>query len=116
MRGSPLPGKAAERRGSMPRKVSGNHPLIRYFFEHPFGTETALVPPRRYGKAPSHPPPREALIRTLGVSLVAIAAVVASLTIVRQRQEEPARDKEKRPESSPAAVDLDLERLRAAGF
>jgi hypothetical protein len=66
--------------------------------------------------APSHPPPREAPIRTLGVSLIAIAAVVASLTIARQRQEEPARDKEKRPESSPAAVDLDLERLRAAGF
>jgi hypothetical protein len=66
--------------------------------------------------APSHPPPREAPIRTLGVSLIAIAAVVASLTIARQRQEEPARDKEKRPEHSPAAVDLDLERLRAAGF
>jgi len=52
----------------------------------------------------------------LGVSLVAIAAVVASLTLVRQRQEDPARDKEKRPDLSPAAVDLDLERLRAAGF
>lgn len=62
------------------------------------------------------PPPREAPIRTLGVSLIAVAAVVASLTIVRQRQEEPVRDKEKRPQHSPAAVDLDLERLRAAGF
>ncbi|HEU0055375.1 MAG TPA: hypothetical protein VFQ39_19440 [Longimicrobium sp.] len=62
------------------------------------------------------PPTREALIRTLGVSLVAIAAIVASLTIVRQRQDEPVRDKGKRPEHSPAAVDLDLEQLRAAGF
>lgn len=56
----------------------------------------------------------EALIRTLGVSLVAIAALVASLTLVRQQKEEPGRDKEKRPEHSPAAVDL--EQLRAAGF
>jgi len=59
---------------------------------------------------------REALIRTLGVSLVAIAAIVASLTVARQRQEVPSRFREKRPEHSPAAVDLDLEGLRAAGF
>jgi hypothetical protein len=52
----------------------------------------------------------------LGVSLVAVAAIVASLTLVRQRQELPVRDKDKRPEHSPAAVDLDLEQLRAAGF
>ena len=55
-------------------------------------------------------------IRTLGVSLVAIAAIVASLTVARQRQEVPSRFREKRPEHSPAAVDLDLEGLRAAGF
>jgi hypothetical protein len=52
----------------------------------------------------------------LGVSLVAIAAIVASLTVARQRQEIPSRFREKRPEHSPAAVDLDLEGLRAAGF
>jgi hypothetical protein len=52
----------------------------------------------------------------LGVSLVAIAAIVASLTVARQRQEVPSRFKEKRQEHSPAAVDLDLEQLRAAGF
>jgi uncharacterized membrane protein len=52
----------------------------------------------------------------LGVSLVAIAAIVASLTVVRQRQEEPGREKAKRPDYSPAAIDLDLEQLRAAGF
>ena len=56
----------------------------------------------------------EAPIRTLGVSLVAIAAIVASLTVVRQLQEQPERTKEKRPESSPAAVDLD--QLRNAGL
>jgi hypothetical protein len=56
----------------------------------------------------------EAPIRTLGVSLVAIAAIVASLTVVRQRQDQPERAKEKRPETSPAAVDLD--QLRNAGL
>jgi hypothetical protein len=52
----------------------------------------------------------------LGVSLVAIAAIVASLTLVRQHQEVPLRAKSKRPEHSPAAVDLDLQQLRAAGM
>jgi hypothetical protein len=56
----------------------------------------------------------EAPIRTLGVSLVAIAAIVASLTVARQLQEQPERAKEKRPEISPAAVDLD--QLRNAGL
>ena len=50
----------------------------------------------------------------LFVSLVAIAAVVASLTVVRQLQEQPDREKDKRPEISPAVVDLD--QLRSAGF
>jgi hypothetical protein len=57
---------------------------------------------------------REALIRTLSVSLVAVAAIVASLAVVRQRQEEPARGRERRAEPSPAAVDLD--QLRNAGL
>jgi hypothetical protein len=61
-----------------------------------------------------HPHQQEAPIRTLGVSLVAIAAIVASLTVARQRQEQPERAKEKRPENSPAAVDLD--QLRTAGL
>ena len=50
----------------------------------------------------------------MGVSLVAIAAVVASLTVVRQLQEQPDRAKDKRPEISPAAVALD--QLRNAGL
>lgn len=66
-----------------------------------------------------HPIPsfREALIRTLGVSLVAIAAVVASLTIVRQQRQEVERkggDGQRHEPISPAAVDLD--ELRAAGL
>ena len=74
--------------------------------------QVAPPPPTRRG-----PPTlltREALIRTLGVSLVAVAAIVASLTLVRQRQDVPAQAKVKRQEHSPAAVDL--EQLRAAGF
>jgi hypothetical protein len=59
----------------------------------------------------------EALIRTLGVGLIAIAAIVASLTVVKQRQEE-ARDAEgeKRPQLTPAQPRLDLDQLRAAGM
>ena len=60
-------------------------------------------------------PCREALIRTLGVSLVAVVALVASLAVVRQRQEDPVRVREKRgAEPSPVAVDLD--QLRNAGL
>jgi hypothetical protein len=59
----------------------------------------------------------EALIRTLGVSLVAIAAIVASLAVVRQRQELPqAPEGEKKlPHTGPVAA-VDLDQLRAAGF
>lgn len=45
---------------------------------------------------------------------MAIAAVVVSLTVARQRQDQPERAKDRRPETSPAAVDLD--QLRAAGL
>jgi hypothetical protein len=55
-------------------------------------------------------------IRTLGVSLVAIAAIVASLTIVRQRSE--VRQPEPAPPTprTPAAVDLNLDAIRSAGL
>jgi len=57
----------------------------------------------------------EVPIRALGVSLVAIAAIVASLTVVRQRQEERRTDDDTKTEpATPAAVDLDG--IRAAGF
>jgi hypothetical protein len=80
------------------------------------GTQDACRACGASADAPFPSSTREALIRTLGVSLVAIAAIVASLTVARQRQEVPSRFREKRPEHSPAAVDLDLEQLRAAGF
>jgi hypothetical protein len=59
----------------------------------------------------------EALIRTLGVGLIAIAAIVASLTVVRQRQEDARPPEgEKRPQHSPPSSRLDLDQLRAAGM
>lgn len=60
---------------------------------------------------------REALIRTLGVGLIALAAIVASLTVVKQRQEEARPSEgEKRPQNSPASSRVDLDQLRAAGM
>lgn len=56
-------------------------------------------------------------IRALGVSLVAIAAVVATLTVARQRSEERATQPE--PDSAgrvPAAPPLDLDAIRSAGM
>jgi hypothetical protein len=47
----------------------------------------------------------------LGVSLVAVAALVASFAVVIQRQDEPDR---RRAEPSPPAIDLD--QLRNAGL
>lgn len=81
------------------------------------GTEPAETPFwTRCGDA-SPPLATEEPIRALGVSLVAIAAIVASLTVVRQqRQEERRAGDNVGPEPSPAAVDLDLDGIRAAGF
>jgi hypothetical protein len=60
---------------------------------------------------------REALIRTLGVGLIALAAIVASLTVVKQRQEEARPPEgEKRPQNLPASPRVDLDQLRAAGM
>ena len=64
---------------------------------------------------PGPPSSGEALIRTLGVSLIAIAAIVASLSVARQRQDSARLpDEEKGPQ--PAASRLDLDQLRAAGM
>lgn len=81
------------------------------------GTKDA--PARRWTprEGATHPPPREALIRTLGVGLIAIAAIVASLTVARQRQDDGrAAEGEKGPQITPAAARLDLDQLRAAGM
>lgn len=66
--------------------------------------------------ARTHTPSREARIRTLGVSLIAIAAIVASLTVAKQRHETRAPEEEKGPQPAPAAARLDLDQLRAAGM
>ena len=59
---------------------------------------------------------REALIRTFGVGLIALAAIVASFTVVKQRQVEAlAPEAEKRPQH-PASPRVDLDQLRAAGM
>jgi hypothetical protein len=69
------------------------------------------------GRRATTPMSWEALIRTLGVSLIAIAAVVASLTVARQRQDEARPPEEgKRPHLSPLHGSLDLDQLRAAGM
>jgi hypothetical protein len=61
---------------------------------------------------------QEALIRTLGVGLIALAAIVASFSVVKQRQEEEALPPEglKRPQHLPASSGVDLDQLRAAGM
>lgn len=59
---------------------------------------------------------REGLIRTLGIGLVAIAAVVASLTLVRQRNEGQRPEPQPAPDRAPAPPGLNLDEIRAAGF
>jgi hypothetical protein len=59
---------------------------------------------------------REVPIRTLGVSLVAIAAIVASLALARQRSEERQPELPAPTPRTPAAVDLNLDAIRSAGF
>jgi hypothetical protein len=48
--------------------------------------------------------------------LVAIAAIVASLAIVRQRSEETQPEPPAPNPRTPAAVDLNLDAIRSAGF
>lgn len=76
--------------------------------------EPALFGPPEAPRRCLFRPATEVPIRALGVSLVAIAAIVASLTIVRQRHVERRSDENIRPEPSQAA--LDLEELRVAGL
>jgi hypothetical protein len=47
---------------------------------------------------------------------VAIAAVVATLTVARQRSEARPAEPEQEPGGAPAASRLDLDALRAAGL
>lgn len=60
---------------------------------------------------------REAHIRTLGVGLIALAAIVASLTVVKRQEEEALpQEGEKRPQHLPASSSVNLDQLRAAGM
>lgn len=71
----------------------------------------------RTGRRATNAQLREAHIRTLSVGLIALAAIVASLSVVRQRQEEThPQDGEKRPQHLPASTEVDLDQLRAAGM
>jgi hypothetical protein len=58
----------------------------------------------------------EVFIRTLGVGLVAIAAVAASLTLARHRWDQPQAPPSPAPEGPTTALDLNLEAIRAAGL
>lgn len=61
-------------------------------------------------------PPREAPIRTLSVSLVAVAAILASLAFVRARHEDRRPIPQPGPETAHATAEIDLDGIRAAGF
>jgi hypothetical protein len=70
---------------------------------------------REWSRFPSLLPGRWP-IRTLGVSLVAIAAIVVSLTVARQRSEQRQPEPKLGLDEPPAAVDFDLDDIRAAGL
>ena len=64
-------------------------------------------------------PTREAPIRTLGIGLIALAAIVASVSVARHRggeqgflEPEPGRA----PAPAPAAPRVDLDAIRSAGL
>src|SRR3954464_11156047 len=73
----------AERSLSAAAKLSWNCVLKRYSFERAFGTHDAQIARWRSPRCAAHTPTRRRHIRTLGVSLVAVAAIVASLTLAR---------------------------------
>jgi hypothetical protein len=62
---------------------------------------------------PDTTPVREALIRTLSVSLVAVAAIAASLLLTRSREENETRVV---PLGGPQTPPIKLDALRAAGL
>lgn len=78
------------------------------------GTRNALSSTRPLGRATAHFR-REAPIRTLSVSLVAVAAIAASLLIVRSRDDyDTDRDLMPAGENQPAKLKLDA--IREAGL
>ena len=59
---------------------------------------------------------QEEHIRTLGIGLVAVAAVMASLTIARQRSEMRRAEPQPTPGRAPALADMNLDAIRTAGL
>ena len=78
------------------------------------GTRNALVTRRPLERASRVPSQGEALIRTFGVSLVAIAAIAASLLLTRSRDESDVTGLVPAGENAPAHLKLDA--IREAGF
>jgi hypothetical protein len=54
--------------------------------------------------------------RTLGVTLLVMAAIAASLTLARQRTIERLPDPDREPGAMPPTLDADLDAIRSAGL
>jgi hypothetical protein len=78
------------------------------------GTRNALFSTRPLDRATASPKRREAPIRTLSVSLVAVAAIAASLLLTRSREETDTTGIVPAGENVPARLKLDA--IREAGL
>lgn len=78
------------------------------------GTRNALFTRRPLERASVPPAPWEAPIRTLSVSLVAVAAIAASLLLTRSREESDITGIVPAGENTPAHLKLDA--IREAGL
>jgi hypothetical protein len=67
-------------------------------------------------KTPDRVLSREEPIRTLGIGLLAVAAVIASLTIVRQRNEGRHPEPPPTPGRAPLSAGINLDAIRTAGL
>lgn len=89
-------------------------PVVRLDVVTAMGTRNALVSTRPLERASAAPNPWEAPIRTLSVSLVAVAAIAASLLLTRTREEADVLDIPNAGENAPVRLKLDA--IREAGF
>ena len=78
------------------------------------GTRNALLRHRPLERATAAPDPWEAPIRTLSVSLVAVAAIATSLLLTRSREEGDITDVAPAGENVPVRLKLDA--IREAGL
>ena len=96
----------------MPARAQRSNPATGGAGRRPYSARFLPLPPYgndlRKGVEP--------MSRTFGVTILIAAAVVASLTLARQRSldqmPEPARD----PGTVPPALDADLDAIRSAGL